>query len=171
MALRLIIAALKSKYPKVPVITTDELQKLMKTSETRQRKLVLLDTREEREFKVAHLAKAVRLDPDETDMSKVIKMIQQKGGPPQDPKTVICYCAVGWRASIMSQRLLDKLEELEKQDTKPDMKVYSLEGAIFKWANESKEMVDPDGNSTPNVHGFDWIWQMLVNKDVRKLDP
>lgn len=93
------------------------------------------------------------------------------GGPPQDPKTVICYCAVGWRASIMSQRLLDELEELEKQDMKPDMKVYSLEGAIFKWANESKEMVDPDGNSTPNVHGFDWIWQMLVNKDVRKLDP
>ena len=41
MALRLIIGALKRGYPKVPVITTDELQKLMKTTQE-QRKLVLL---------------------------------------------------------------------------------------------------------------------------------
>lgn len=37
------------------------------------------DTREEKEFKVSHLARAVLLDPEENDMSKVIKMIHQKG--------------------------------------------------------------------------------------------
>ena len=41
MALRLIVGVLKRKFPNVPVITTDELQNLMKTSQAR-RKLVLL---------------------------------------------------------------------------------------------------------------------------------
>ncbi|XP_068679839.1 uncharacterized protein [Montipora foliosa] len=171
MALRLIVGVLKRKFPNVPVITTDELQNLMKTSQAR-RKLVLLDTREENEYKVSHLSKAVRLNPEETDMSKVIKMIQEKAGPPEtDPKTVVCYCAVGYRASIMSQRLLDELKKQQNTSMKPDLDVYSLEGAIFKWANERKELVDPNGNSTPMVHGFDRLWGILLFKDIKKLGP
>ena len=71
----------------------------------------------------------------------------------------------------MSQRLLDQLEKLESQDMKSDLKVYNLEGAIFKWANERKELMDPNGNSTQFVHGFDRLWGMLVHKDIRKLEP
>jgi len=140
----------------------------MKTTQE-QRKLVLLDTREEREYKVSHLANAVRLNPEETDMSNVIKTINKEA--PHIPKKVVCYCAVGWRASIMSQRLLDELEKLENQDLKPGMEVYNLEGAIFKWANERKGLVEPNGNSTPMVHGFDRYWGLLVYKDIRRLDP
>lgn len=92
-------------------------------------------------------------------------------GPPQDPKTVVCYCAVGYRASIMSQRLLDQLEKPESQDVKPEIKVYNLEGAIFKWANERKELMDPNGSNTQFVHGVDRFWGMLVFKEIRKLDP
>lgn len=170
MALRLVIGFLKLKFPNVPVITSNELQKLMKTAQP-QHKLVLLDTREEREFTVSHLSEAVLLNPEETDMSKVIKTIHEKAGSPEtDPKTVVCYCAVGYRASIMSQRLLDELVKQQNQSVKPGLKVYSLEGAVFKWANERKELVDPNGNSTPMVHGYDRLWGMLVSKDIRKLD-
>ena len=44
MALRMIIGALKRAYPRVPVMTTDELQHLMKktASQSGYRKLVLL---------------------------------------------------------------------------------------------------------------------------------
>lgn len=70
----------------------------------------------------------------------------------------------------MSQRLLDELVKQQNQSTKPGLKVYSLEGAVFKWANERKELVDPNGNSTPMVHAYDRLWGMLVSKDIRKLD-
>ena len=44
MALRMVIGALKRAYPRVPVMTTDELQHLMKktASQSGYRKLVLL---------------------------------------------------------------------------------------------------------------------------------
>lgn len=41
-ALRLVIGAIKRQFPKVPVMTTDELQQLMRTTTQAQRKLVLL---------------------------------------------------------------------------------------------------------------------------------
>ena len=41
MALRLVIGFLKLKFPNVPVITSNELQKLMKTAQPREN-LVLL---------------------------------------------------------------------------------------------------------------------------------
>ena len=41
--------------------------------------LLCQDTREEREYKVSHLANAVRLNPEETDMSNVIKTINKEG--------------------------------------------------------------------------------------------
>ena len=92
-------------------------------------------------------------------------------GTSQDPMAVVCYCAVGWRASIMSQRLLDELEKPENQDIKSSMEVYSLAGAIFKWANERKDLVDPDGKDTDSIHTFDRFWGMLVDKELRRVDP
>lgn len=71
----------------------------------------------------------------------------------------------------MSQRLLDELEKADNQSVKSDMEVYNLEGAIFKWANERKDLVDPNGNSTAMVHGFDRMWGLMVYKDIRRLDP
>ncbi|KAM7436519.1 hypothetical protein ABFA07_013680 [Porites harrisoni] len=173
MALRMIIGALKRAYPRVPVMTTDELQHLMKktASQSGYRKLVLLDTREEKEFRVSRLANAIRLDPAETDLTKAMKMIHKEAGASQDPMAVVCYCAVGWRASIMSQRLLDELQKPENQDIKSSMEVYNLEGAIFKWANERKDLVDPDGKDTDSIHTFDRFWGMLVDKELRRVDP
>ncbi|XP_073258506.1 uncharacterized protein [Porites lutea] len=173
MALRIIIGALKRAYPRVPVMTTDELQHLMKktASQSGYRKLVLLDTRGENEFRVSRLANAIHLDPEETDLTKVMKMIQKEAGTTQGPMAVVCYCAIGWRASIMSQRLLDELEKPENQDIKSSLEVYNLEGAIFKWANERKDLVDPDGNDTDSVHTFTRLKGMLVDKELRRLDP
>ena len=51
------------------------------------------------------------------------------------------------------------------------MEVYSLEGAIFKWANERKDLVDPDGKDTDSIHTFDRFWGMLVDKELRRVDP
>ena len=37
------------------------------------------DTRGENEFRVSRLANAIHLDPEETDLTKVMKMIQKEG--------------------------------------------------------------------------------------------
>lgn len=166
-ALRLVIEVIKRQFPKVPVMTTNELHQLMRTTTPAPRKLVLLDTREEKEFKVSHLAKAILLNPEETDMSRVIDMIHQKVGPPHEPKTVVCYCAVGYRASIMANRLIDELQKPENQELKSDMDVYNLEGSIFKWANERKDLVEPSGQSTTLVNTVSPFWGLLVYKKMR----
>lgn len=166
MALRLVINAVKTRFPKVPVMTTDELQNLMRASQA-QRKLILLDTREEKEFKVSHLAKAVHLHPEETDMERVINMIQEKAGSSQEPKAVICYCAVGYRASIMAQRLLDELEKPENQEVKSNTDIYNLEGSIFKWANERKDLFEPGGKKTILVDKVSPFWGLFLYKEMR----
>ena len=71
----------------------------------------------------------------------------------------------------MSQRLIDELAKPENQDVKSNMEVYNLGGAIFKWANENKDLVDPEGNDTDLVHTIDRFWGMLVDKQLRKVDP
>ena len=92
-------------------------------------------------------------------------------GTSRDPMAVVCYCAIGWRASIMATRLLDELEKPENQDIKSSLELYNLEGAIFKWANERKNLFDPDGNDTDMIHTFTRLKGMLVDKELRRLDP
>ena len=88
-------------------------------------------------------------------------------GPPHEPKTVVCYCAVGYRASIMANRLIDELQKPENQELKSDMDVYNLEGSIFKWANERKDLVEPSGQSTTLVNTVSPFWGLLVYKEMR----
>ena len=71
----------------------------------------------------------------------------------------------------MSQRLLDELEKPENQDIKSSLVLYNLEGAIFKWASERKDLVDPDGNDTDLIHGVNRFKGMLVDRELRRFDP
>ena len=91
-------------------------------------------------------------------------------GPSHEPKTVVCYCAVGYRASIMANRLIDELQKPENQELKSDMDVYNLEGSIFKWANERKDLVEPSGQSTTLVNTVSPFWGLLVYKEMRARD-
>lgn len=88
-------------------------------------------------------------------------------GPLHEPKAVVCYCAVGHRSSIMAQRLLDELKKPENQEVKSNMDVYNLEGSIFKWANERKDLVEPGGDSTILVDKVSPFWGLLLYKEMR----
>lgn len=88
-------------------------------------------------------------------------------GPPHEPKSVVCYCAVGYRASIMANRLIDELQKPENEELKSRMDVYNLEGSIFKWANERKDLVEPSGQSTTLVDTVSPFWGLLVHKEMR----
>ena len=67
----------------------------------------------------------------------------------------------------MANRLLDELNKPENQELKPSMNVYNLEGSIFKWANERKDLVEPGGKSTILVNTVSPFWGLLVYKEMR----
>lgn len=77
------------------------------------------------------------------------------------------YCAVGYRASIMTQRLIKELAKPENIEARSNLQACNLEGSIFKWANEGKGMVDgKEGKKTNVVHGIDRMWGKLLFPDI-----
>ena len=66
----------------------------------------------------------------------------------------------------MANRLLDELQKPENQAAKSNMDVYNLEGSIFKWANERKDLVEPGGKSTILVHRVSPFWGMFIYKEM-----
>lgn len=67
----------------------------------------------------------------------------------------------------MANRLIDELQKPENQELKSDMDVYNLEGSIFKWANERKDLVEPSGQSATLVNTVSPFWGLLVYKKMR----
>lgn len=67
----------------------------------------------------------------------------------------------------MANRLIGELQKPEKQELKSHIDVYNLEGSIFKWANERKDLVDPSGQGTTLVNTVSPFWGLLVYKEMR----
>lgn len=67
----------------------------------------------------------------------------------------------------MANRLIDELQKPENQELKSHIDVYNLEGSIFKWANERKDLVDPSGQGTTLVNTVSPFWGLLVYKEMR----
>ena len=49
--------------------------------------------------------------------------------------------------------------------------VYNLEGSIFKWANEGKDLEDNKGLKTLVVHPYNVVWGKLLNAELRCSKP
>ena len=49
--------------------------------------------------------------------------------------------------------------------------VYNLEGSIFKWANEGKDLEDNKGLKTVVVHPYNVVWGKLLNAELRCSEP
>ena len=73
---------------------------------------------------------------------------------------IVCYCAAGFRSSIMAKRLARA----------GHTEVFNLEGAIFDWACEGRPMVCGD-QSTREVHPFNWLGRLLLPRAVRAAAP
>ena len=89
----------------------------------------------------------------------------------EDPVRVVCYCSVGYRSSALAQQLQYELEKPVYQDMKSKLVIYNLEGSIFKWANERKDLEDNKGRKTVLVHPYNIIWGKLLNAELRSFEP
>ena len=113
---------------------------------------LLLDVRQPEEFAVSHLTGARRVDFG----SRAEDVL---AGVP-DGQPIVCYCAAGFRSSIMATRLARASHK----------EVFNLEGAIFDWACEGRPLVCGD-QPTRDVHPFNWLGRLLLPRDVRASAP
>ena len=113
---------------------------------------VLFDVRETDEFEVSHLEGAIRVSP---DISQA-EFMREFGELVKD-KSIVFYCSVGYRSSQLAALVKNDLQIAGSQE------VYNLEGGIFNWHNERRNLVNIDGPSD-DIHPFNRKWGRLLER-------
>lgn len=131
-------ADIRARFPGVKQLSTADLAAWL--ADAARPVPILLDARSEEEFAVSHLPKARRVDPQEipADLER--------------SQLVVVYCSVGYRSSRLAERM----------QAAGFAGVYNLEGSIFEWANQGREVVR---GATPvrEVHPYDEQWGQLLD--------
>ena len=125
----------------VPTTTCTDLNTALKTTQ-----IVLLDTREPREYAVSHLPGAQNVGYDNFDIKKLKNV--SKNSP------IVVYCSVGYR----SEKIGEKLQKAGYKNVK------NLYGSIFEWINEGYSVVDSNNNPTKKIHAYNKIWGIWLQK-------
>ena len=127
---------------KVPYISVDELA-------SPKTKPILLDAREEKEFKVSHLKDAICVGYDDFKLQETIKKL------PQDKNAkIVVYCSLGIRSEIVAHKLIKA----------GYTNVFNLYGGIFEWKNNNLPVLDTLENNTEKVHAFNKDWSKWLKK-------
>ncbi|MEM0961085.1 MAG: rhodanese-like domain-containing protein [Bacteroidota bacterium] len=138
---------LATRYPDVSTVSTAQLAERLGDATAP----LLLDARDAEEYAVSHLPGARRVDPDASpaELADALSDVDRQ-------RAVVVYCSVGVRSAGVAQRL----GEAGFDD------VRNLEGSIFRWANEGREVVR-DGEPVREVHPYDSLWGRLLSEDLR----
>ncbi len=111
-------------------------------------KALILDSREEKEYKVSHLSAAENVGYDRFDIEEFKKT------HPNKDTTIVVYCSVG----IRSEDIGEKLQQAGYTNVK------NLYGGIFLWKEKNFPVVDSTQTETQNIHTFDKIWGAYLKK-------
>ena len=126
----------------VPYISVETLA-LPKTN------AILLDAREENEFKVSHLKNAICVGYNDFKLKETIAKL------PTDKSTkIVVYCSLGIRSETVAHKLIEE----------GYTNVYNLYGGIFEWKNANFQVLDTLGNTTEKVHTFSKNWGKWLYK-------
>ena len=124
----------------VPYITIDELAK--------EKKLLILDTREKEEYEVSRIPGAIWVGFKEFNLDQLKSQLTESETP------IVVYCSVGVRSEDIGENLI----EAGYTD------VRNLYGGIFEWKNKGNTVVDSTGQSTENVHAYSKYWGKLLTE-------
>lgn len=116
------------------------------------RDIVLLDVRSEEEYRVGRLRGAIRLPPDAAS-DQVLEAIERS----LDGATVVAYCSVGHRSSVLASRAHEALLEAGAAG------VWNLRGGIFAWHNQARPLADAAG-PTQRVHPYSARWGRYLER-------
>ena len=139
-------AKIERQFPDVQHIKADD-EALEEMSD-----VVIFDVREKSEFEVSHLEGAIQVDPGITTKELLAKYADVIEG-----KKVVFYCSVGQRSSHLASQSQSTL--IDKGATG----AYNLEGGIFNWHNEQRDLVSNDHTPTNVVHPYNAYWGRMVN--------
>lgn len=78
---------------------------------------------------------------------------------------------MGYRSSALAQELLSEMRKPAYEEIKSKIRIYNLEGSIFKWANEGKDLEDNRGRKTTVAHPYSSLWGNLLNAELRCSEP
>ncbi|WP_026776670.1 rhodanese-like domain-containing protein [Polaribacter sp. Hel_I_88] len=110
---------------------------------------ILLDAREEEEFNISHLEKAIRVGYNDFKLNETMAKL------PKDKSTkIVVYCSLGIRSETVAHKLIEE----------GYTNVYNLYGGIFEWKNANFKVVDTLGKSTEKVHAFNKNWSKWLKK-------
>lgn len=121
----------------IPTITVDNLLDIKED-------VVILDTREKKEYEISHIPGAIYAGYKKFDAS-VLDNINKDA-------RIVVYCSIGYR----SEKIGEKIKNLGYQNT------YNLFGSIFEWANEGQPLEDNNGVITNKLHTYNKKWSKWV---------
>ena len=146
-------ALVRTKFPKAPQLSTQQLENWMQ--EKNSKPILILDIREKVEYDISHLPDAVWMDPN-TPTEEALEKVSQA-------ERVVAYCSVGYRSSQFISRLIHAGSKKE---------LWNLEGSIFQWANEDRPIVDLQGDPAALVHPYNaTAGSMLQSSKRAKTQP
>lgn len=122
----------------VPTVGCEDIKKM--------KNIVLLDTREKREYEVSHLKNAHWVGFEKFDLISVAAI-------PKDANIVV-YCSIGVRSGKIGEKLMQAGYS----------NVHNFYGSIFEWVNQGNPVYDMVGKPTNKIHGYNWKWGVWCNK-------
>lgn len=137
---------LKYNKQSIPYIYPEMLADIQKDSS-----IVLLDTRERKEYQVSHIKGALYAGYENFNLQKVSKVIKNKEAQ------IIVYCSLGVRSE-------DIAEILQKAGY---TNIQNLHGGIFDWKNNNLPLVNAKQKQTDSVHVYSKKWGKWLTNGVK----
>lgn len=128
----------------VPYITCEELNK-------QKNDVIILDSRELKEYKTSHLKDAIHVGYDNFKISTIKNKIPDKNVP------IVMYCSVG----IRSESIGDSLIKAGYKNVK------NLFGGIFEWKNNNLSVFNAHEKETDSIHTFSQEWSKWLKKGIK----
>jgi rhodanese-related sulfurtransferase len=128
----------------IPYITVDSLK-------NKKGDFILLDSREEQEYKTSHLKDAIFTGYDFFSLDSIEKQLPNKDAE------IIVYCSLG----IRSEDIAEKLKKAGYQN------VENLYGGIFEWKNNNLPIYNAAEKETDSVHTFSKAWSKWLKKGIK----
>jgi rhodanese-related sulfurtransferase len=113
--------------------------------------IVLLDSREKKEYEVSHIKGALYAGYEDFNLQEVSKNIKSIDTP------IIVYCSLGVRSE-------DIAETLEKAGY---TNIKNLYGGIFNWKNNNLPVVNRHQEPTDSVHVYSKKWGKWLTKGIK----
>jgi rhodanese-related sulfurtransferase len=130
----------REAYPAVPQLSTEVLWEWMQGSDGPS--LFVVDVRAPEEFAVSHLRGAINIQIPDQIARAVTRRV---------PSKTILYCSVGFRSSRLAHLVAQRGVS----------NIFNLEGSIFQWANEGKEIYQGE-KRVREVHPYGQRWMGLL---------